>query len=237
MKIGILKADSVLDQFQPEFGDYPDMFVRILSDAASATGIDISFVTYDVEHGEYPENIDVCDGYVITGSKKSVYDDEAWIHDLQHYVVQLHEAKKKLVGVCFGHQMVAQALGGKTEPAAKGWGVGVHHSDLVASKAYMTPALAEIATIVSHKDQVTVLPPGAERLATSDFCPNSMYQVGEHIFCLQGHPEFVAGYSNALIHFRRELIGEDNFKSGIASLDQPIDGSSIAQWILRFIAA
>ncbi|MFN3238443.1 MAG: glutamine amidotransferase-related protein [Pseudomonadales bacterium] len=127
MKIGILKADSVLEQFQPEHGDYPDMFVRRLGDNAPES---VEFATYDVEHGVYPNHMDDCDGYVITGSKKSVYDDEDWIRALEAYVVELHEHLKPLIGICFGHQLVAQALGGKTEAAAVGWGVGVHESTI-----------------------------------------------------------------------------------------------------------
>ncbi|MFT5561975.1 MAG: GMP synthase-like glutamine amidotransferase, partial [Litorivivens sp.] len=87
MKIGILKADSTLPQFQDEFGDYPDMFVARLS---ANSEVELNFETYDVEHLVYPETIDACDGYIITGSRKSVYDDEAWIHDLEDYVRLLH---------------------------------------------------------------------------------------------------------------------------------------------------
>ncbi|MFT7243516.1 MAG: GMP synthase-like glutamine amidotransferase [Candidatus Azotimanducaceae bacterium] len=233
MKIGILKADSVLPQFQAEFGDYPDMFVARLS---ANSKIALNFDIYDVEHGDYPASIDACDGYIITGSKKSVYDDEVWIRDLEAYVRLLHGAQKPLVGICFGHQLVAQALGGKTESADEGWGVGVHTSQLVYQKDYMQPALSEIKVLVSHKDQVTVLPPGAELLATSEFCPNAMYQLGEHIVCIQGHPEFIKPYSQSLMNLREKILGDGTFLQGIRSLEEPLDSDTLAKWILEFLS-
>jgi len=232
MKVGILKADSVLPQFQGEFGDYPDMFITRLSANSRS---DVSFLTYDVEHFEYPENLDDCEGYVITGSKKSVYDDEPWIHRLEEYVRMLHCAKKPLVGVCFGHQLVAQALGGETQPAAGGWGVGVHTNQLVNQKDYMDPPLEVFRVLVSHKDQVTSLPDGAVKLASSDFCPNAMYQVDDHILCLQGHPEFVKAYSQSLMYLRQEILVEAVFEQGVASLEQPLDSDILAKWILKFL--
>lgn len=234
MKLGILKADSVLEQFQAEHGDYPDMFIRRLGTNSESA---IEFKTYDVEHGEYPAHVDDCDGYVITGSKKSVYDEESWIKELELYVVELHEIKKPLVGICFGHQMVAQALGGKTEAAEVGWGVGVHRSQIQAQAAFMQPPLPEVKLLVSHKDQVTALPDHATVLASSDFCPVSMYLVAEHIFCMQGHPEFRHDYSRDLMQMRRELLGEEVYVNGISSLDETIDADTTARWILQFLMA
>ena len=234
MKIGILKADSVLEQFQPEFGDYPDMFIARL---ATQVGPEVAFVTYDVEHLEYPANLDECAGYIITGSKKSVYDDEQWIRRLEGFVRELDRAKKPLIGVCFGHQLVAQALGGKAEAAPIGWGVGVHTNHIVSPQDYMQPPLTEARVLVSHKDQVTRLPPGAEKLATSDFCPNSMFQVGHHILCIQGHPEFIKAYSKSLMTMRREILGDAVFEAGVESLDQALDSDILAKWMLRFLGA
>jgi len=233
VKIGILQADSVLEHFQSEFGDYPDMFQDMLVAAASSP---IEIAHYDVEHGQYPERINECDGYVITGSKKSVYDDEDWIHQLRQYVVELNDVKKKLVGICFGHQMVALALGGVTQPASVGWGVGVHTSEVINKKNYMVPTLQNISAIVSHKDQVTKLPEGAQLLATSEFCPNSMFQIQDHILTFQGHPEFCKSYSKALMDMRQEVLGDAVYTSGIKSLEQNIQGEALAQWIIQFIS-
>ncbi|MFT7091898.1 MAG: GMP synthase-like glutamine amidotransferase, partial [Candidatus Azotimanducaceae bacterium] len=162
---------------------------------------------------------------------------EAWIHDLEDYVRLLHAARKPLVGVCFGHQLVAQALGGKTEAANGGWGVGIHASQLMLQKDYMRPALDEMRVLVSHKDQVTMLPAGAELLAASEFCPNAMYQLGEHIVCIQGHPEFAKSYSRALMTFREQMIGERAFQQGICSLEETLDSDTLAKWMLAFFSS
>ena len=105
-RIGILQADSVREEFQDAFGDYPGMFRSLLSRAATDAALAVDFAVVDVEHGDYPPEIDACDGYVITGSRESVYADLPWIADLSDYVRTLHQARKRTVGVCFGHQLV-----------------------------------------------------------------------------------------------------------------------------------
>ena len=116
MKIGVLQADDVVQDFQDEFGNYPEMFEQLLKEADPS----VEIRHYNVQQFAYPASMDKCDGYVITGSKRSVYENEPFIHKLQDYVVALHEAQHKLVGICFGHQLVAQALGGVTELADAG---------------------------------------------------------------------------------------------------------------------
>lgn len=232
MKIGILKADSVRPEFQSEFGDYPDMFIKLLTEAAT---MPVSFETYDVEAGQYPAHIDDCDGYLITGSRRSVYEDEPWIVELGKYVVRLHEARTPLIGICFGHQMIALVLGGNTEAAEAGWGVGVHKSRVLRQEPFMDPPQEELQLIVSHKDQVNHLPDGAELLATSEFCPNSMFRIGNHILAFQGHPEFVKGYSEALINMRHEILGEAVASEGLTSLEESTNSSIMARWMLNFL--
>ncbi|MBD3647257.1 MAG: DUF1232 domain-containing protein [Pseudomonadales bacterium] len=232
MIIGILKADSVREEFQPEFGDYPDMFRNLISGAANSP---IEFRTWDVVKGEYPDRPGECDAYLITGSKTSVYDDEPWVHRLRDYVVELHEARVKLIGICYGHQMVAHALGGIAESAEVGWGVGVHESGVVRTDDFMDPPLQSFSLLVSHQDQVTKLPENATLLARSDFCPFSMFRIEDHILAFQGHPEFCKGYSKALMEMREEILGEEKFTTGMASLTLQTDEEVIARWILNFI--
>lgn len=233
MIIGILEADPALEPLRNEFGNYVKMFKDLLNEGAEGRKLD--FNVYKVLDGQYPVDLDECDGYVITGSRASVYDDEEWIRKLQHFVVKLHAAKKKLIGICFGHQLVAQALGGKTEAAEVGWGVGVHTCRVQEVKDYMLPYEREVSLLVSHKDQVTMLPDGAKLLATSDFCAHAMFQVDNHILTFQGHPEFVKGYSRGLMQLRQEILGPDTYMEGIASLEKATNEKSVARWLLAFI--
>jgi GMP synthase-like glutamine amidotransferase len=107
LRIGILKTDRVRDDFVASHGDYPDMFHRLLLDAASALGMPApEFVDFDVQNGHYPADLADCDGYVITGSRDSVYDDLPWIRQLEDFVLALHHERRKLIGICFGHQLI-----------------------------------------------------------------------------------------------------------------------------------
>lgn len=231
MRIGILRTDTVRPELVEEFGEYPDMFRQLLSDVDP----DLHFRVYDVESGEYPEDIDEVDAFLMTGSKSSVYEDKEWIHRLSEFVRELHERRKTLVGICFGHQMVAHALGGRTEKSDKGWGVGAHEALFHRLPEWHDGEDPEFVLLVSHQDQVVETAPGTEVLAGSDFCKNAVCQVGDHILTLQGHPEFVKGYSHNLLNIRREMIGEDNYHSGMDSLQRDLDRERVADWIVSFL--
>ena len=235
-KVGVLQPDTVLPQFEDEFGDYPLMLRDVLERAATADET-FEWVVYDVSQGQYPAQPDECDAYVITGSRASVYDDEDWIRTLEDYVRVLHAGQIKLVGICFGHQMVARALGGEARGADVGWGVGIAESVVQHAADFMRPARSRFNLIVSHRDQVTTLPEQATLHAGSGFCPASMFSIGNHILALQGHPEFVAGYSAALMDMRREVLGESTWANGMASLELENDRDLVARWILNFLFA
>ncbi|KAA1190408.1 GMP synthase [Pseudohalioglobus sediminis] len=231
MKIGILKTDAVRPEWVPDFGEYPDMFIALL--AREDPGLE--FAVYDVEEGIYPQDIDEVDAYLITGSKSSVYEDKAWIKQLMVFVRELHARKKKLVGICFGHQIVAQALGGKTEKSTKGWGQGLHTHTFVETPPWHDGGSPELQILVSHQDQVVKNADGARVLAASEFCENAVVQIGEHILTFQGHPEFVPGYSSEIMDYRREMIGDEVYETGMASLQESHEGDRVARWILNFL--
>ena len=233
MKLGILKTDVVRPEWVPDFGEYPDMFIALLGQLDPG----VEFVVYDVEQGEYPADIDEVDAYLITGSKSSVYDDKSWIAPLMDFVRQLDQRRKKLVGICFGHQLVAQALGGKTEKSSKGWGVGLHTHQFSAAPAWYDQGDLDLNILVSHQDQVVKNAQGARVLAGSTFCENAVCQIGDHILTFQGHPEFVSDYSREIMEFRREMIGEPAYTAGMASLAVEPEGQRVARWILNFLAA
>ena len=231
MKLGILKTDAVRPEWVPDFGEYPDMFIALLG----RVDPELEFAVYDVEQGEYPADIDEVDAYLITGSKSSVYEDKPWIATLIEFVRELDRRRKKIVGICFGHQLVAQALGGRTEKSPKGWGVGLHSYRFSSMPTWHDGEDADFTVLVSHQDQVVENAEGAQVLASSEFCDNAVVQIGDHILTFQGHPEFVRGYSREIMEFRREMIGEQTYLTGVASLEGDSEGERVARWILDFL--
>jgi GMP synthase-like glutamine amidotransferase len=235
MRLGILETDSVREELQREFGDYPAMFRAVLS--AGADGLPVAFRDYDVQRGEYPASLDECDAYLITGSRESVYDDQPWIHRLARFVQELDAARHTLVGICFGHQLIAHVLGGETRAADVGWAVGVQETCVLSPAEWMRPYRQHFGLLSSHKDQVVRLPERAEVFAATPICPNSGFTIGGHILTFQGHPEFSKGYSRALIELRRELLGEPRYSAGVESLAKPVHQSMVGHWIINFIAS
>ena len=235
MKICILQADSVNEQFQSRHGDYPQMIGRILKQAAAEIGENLFSETYDVVSENYPASIGDYDGYVISGSRQSIYEDDVWISQLRQFILSLHDEKVPLIGICFGHQLIADELGGRAENAEEGWGVGAHEYEITEHHWCMSPRMEKFRVLVSHKDQVTRLPEGATCHARSDFCANAMFSIENHIFALQGHPEFLPAYSEDLMKWRREIIGEALYLSGVASLEHELQSPEVAEWMVRFL--
>ena len=232
MKVGILKTDAVKPDLAAEFGEYPDMFANVLL----AVEPNLILVTYEVVDGEYPADLDEVDAYIITGSKLSVYDDVPWVRQLKGFVVRLHEAKKKLIGICFGHQMVAEALGGKTLPADSGWCVGVHAIEPTEDAARYGLSSSTIRLRSNHRDQVATLPAGGKLLASTKACPIASIGLDDHILTFQGHPEFSEGYARALLNMRRDILGEELYQTAIRSLETETDNLQVARYIVDFIS-
>ena len=233
MKLGILRTDAVRPELKPEYGEYPDMFIALLRHSDP----NLEYAVYDVELGEYPVDIDEVDAYLITGSKSSVYEDKRWIIELMEFVRELNRRHKKLLGFCFGHQLVAQALGGKTERSAKGWGVGLHTHRFTTVPSWHDQGDVDLNILVSHQDQVVAVPDSARVLAGSEFCENAVCQIGDHILTFQGHPEFVPEYSRELLSIRRERIGEEAYAAGVSSLSGIAQGQRVGSWVLNFLYA
>ena len=229
--LGILQCDSVRPALRPRFGDYPDMFRGLLRIDAERP----AFRVYDMPNGQFPAALDECDAWLFTGSKWSVYDEDAWIARAHDIARSLHAERRPTVGICFGHQLIARALGGEVARADVGWGVGVHTTRLNERRPWMEPLRGELSLVVSHQDQVLEPPSEATPLASHDFCPYDMLQIGEHILTFQGHPEFSRDYSRAMMEQRREVIGEPTFTAGVASLSQTIEPEVAASWIHRFL--
>ena len=234
MKIGILQADSVLERFQPQHGDYPRMFMDLFDQAAD--GATLSFkVIGALRDGPYPPPAS-CDAYVITGSRHSVYEDLPWLPSLVAFVRQALAADRRVVGICFGHQLLAHFFGGRAE-RAQGWAVGVHGSRILCHEAWMAPPADAVNLLSSHKDQVTQLPNGAKLIASNDFCPIAGFTWGGQVLTFQGHPEFAKAYSRDLMNMRRELLGPETHQAGLASLAQETQQRLVGRWILNFCGA
>ncbi len=230
MRIGILQTDHVRAQFVAQHGDYGDMFTQLLK----AQDPDLDLVIYDVQVA-CPEEI-TCDAYLITGSKDSVYDNLPWIDELVAFLRRVLAADKKVIGICFGHQLMAHFFGGRVAPASQGWAVGVHTSHIDKVKPWMgNLTRSEVSLLSSHKDQVVELPEEAEVFMSNDFCPVAGFTLGSQVLNLQGHPEFVAAYASDLMDMRADLIGDAVYQAGKQSLQTPIQSGEVARWILNFI--
>ena len=202
MKIGILITDTVREELISEHGDYPDMFEDLMA------GVDrsIEFTRFYVQ-SKIPQSVD-CDGYLVTGSRHSVYDELPWIESLVNFIKEVLASRRKIIGVCFGHQLMAHYFGGHVEKSAKGWAVGVHKSNIVARQSWMDMADSrqDVSLLSSHQDQVIRMPEEATLYATNDFCPIAGFVVGDHQRrALQfpddiGHGEGLSGSGDAQQH-------------------------------------
>lgn len=200
-------------------------------------GIDLrlSFDSYDCRQHQYPTDIDEYDFFITTGSKASVYDDLDWIPPLVRFVRLLDKRNKKLIGICFGHQLIALSRKGKVAKSDKGWGIGVAGNRVVAQPEWMTDKSSEMNILVSHQDQITELSDDTLVIAESDFCPFFIVQWGDNFLSIQGHPEWNADYSRTLINDRRDIIPADCVEIGLNSLATAPDNAKFAQWVLAFV--
>ncbi len=238
LDLAILRTDEVLPQFQPAHGDYPMMFERLISRAAARhePPVTVRFTSYDARCQETLPDPGRHQAYLVTGSRNSVYDDEPWIKNLADFLHQALRLGSKIVGICFGHQLIAHFFGGRAAPAAGGWAVGVHENRIVRREPWMDGDEDDrLNLIASHKDQVVEMPEGAELIATSAFCPVGGFVMGDRVMTLQGHPEFERAYSRDLMTMRREILGEAVFSTGMASLEKETDENRVGRWIVEFL--
>ena len=233
MRLAILRTGQTNAAIRASFPDYPDLYENLLNNGASRIKGAFSFRYFAVFNGEMPADPDEFDGYIITGSAAGVYEDHDWLKPLFAFIEKCDALKKPLCGICFGHQAVAKALGGEVVKWADGWGVGVRDMQITAHADWM-PKTDKMSLIYFHQDQVIQLPEGAKKLATSGFCAIGAFAKGRHIFCLQGHPEFPADYSAALLEAIREKVGDSRTEAALTSLSEHTDAQEVAKWIADF---
>ena len=198
--------------------------------------VDSSIVVTDFNayKGELPHSVDQCDVWLVNGSPAGVYEDIEWIHQLSAFIEQLNAAKKPTVGICFGHQLMAQVLGGKVERSDKGWGIGISSNAVVANTQYMQPRAETIDVMVFHQDQVVELPAGSQVLASSDFCPNYMVQYNNHMLSIQGHPEFNTQMVQGLLSGEGFDDRPAIRAQGMANSTGKPDTRLLFQWVVNF---
>lgn len=231
MRLGLLVCDHVAPRFTGIAGDYPDMF-----EAMFAAHPEVDLVHYDLTANSYPVGARDCDAWITTGSRLSVNDTEPWIEWLADFVPELARTEVPFLGVCFGHQMLARALGGRVDRSNRGWGIGVKTVD-ISNPPPDWLGLSDYRVLNSHQDQIADLPPGAAVIGSNSHCPVSMVTVGESLMGLQGHPEFPAAYARALIEDRRGgLIPEHVADAGLASLETQPDNAALAAALVRFVS-
>jgi GMP synthase-like glutamine amidotransferase len=231
MKIGILAAGHPPRSLIPTFGDYAAMFQTLLA------GRGYDWRVFDTPAGDYPDQPEACDAYIVTGAAAGVYDRDPWIDALLDFL-RAAKGRAKLVGVCFGHQAMAQAFGGRVIKSPKGRGVGLHTYDVIARRPWMDDA-RRISLSASHQDQVVDLPPSATVLAGSDFCPYALLAYDDApAISIQPHPEFTPASSVALIEKQRgRSLSSEQADAALKSLEPPDDHARVGAWIARFLAS
>ena len=225
MKLGLLECDDVAGRFPGVEGGYREMFAALLPG--------FRFRYYEAHRGILPSSPAECDAWLCTGSKYSVYEKDSWIENLAAFIRSLKDAKP-FVGICFGHQMLAHAMGGEVAKASQGWGVGVLPVEILKPEPWMQPPQREVRIQHMHQDQVRKLPAGSVLLGSSPHCEVGMFRVGDGMLGIEGHPEFTVPFGRALIGARVERIGAARSKTALESLDRPTDASVVGSWIGEF---
>lgn len=220
MKIGILQSGHSPKEILGEAGNYADLFVKFLD------GQDFTFVAFSVVDMQFPTSATDCDGWLITGSKHGAYEDLAFIAPLEDLVREIYAADIPLVGICFGHQIIAQALGGKVEKFKDGWAVGRQTYDWQGEVVHLN---------AWHQDQVTVPPKDATVCASNDFCENAALVYGQKAFTVQAHPEFNGDFIDGLAKYRGPGVVPDTLLDAArANINAPVDNLRLAQQIGAF---
>jgi GMP synthase-like glutamine amidotransferase len=223
MKIGLL----VCDHTEERFLGYPSLLQHLMPIC--------NFQVYFACDNEFPTSAYVHDAWLITGSRCSVYEASKWISTLKLFVKEIQLANKYCVGICFGHQILAEALGGKVEKSELGWCLGVHTYQINFAEKWMEPFQPEMNVVMSCQDQVIVLPPNGIILASTSSCRVAIMKIGDRILGIQGHPEFSREISELLLNSHKNEIEYEKFVHAFNSLSMNIHNSILSKWICNFL--
>jgi GMP synthase-like glutamine amidotransferase len=236
MLIGILETGRVNETLIPRYGEYAPMFEAWLRRADQG----LSYRAYATVDGDIPASPAECDAWLVTGSKHGVYDDLPWIEPLKAFLRASRSAGQPIIGICFGHQILAEALGGQAVKSGKGWGAGAHEYDVVHRPAWMAGVPDSFAIHAMHQDQVTAIPEDATVLAASAFCEYAMLAYGDpdapDAISIQPHPEFDEDYARALVELRAGVaIPPDRSAQALESFGRTVHQQELARWCVDYL--
>ena len=232
MRICILLAGRNDSRIDPSMPGFFQLFQALFSRCGGGSGIQLS--ERAVLDGEFPMDVHEFDGYLITGSPVSVYEDLPWVPRLMAFIRSAHTARLPLGGICFGHQALAHALGGQVAQSPKGWGAGIRTVPILSRTAWMDDGPAACDLVYMHKDQVVALPEGSQLIMGDDFCPIAAFSLGNGVFGIQGHPEFTNQLALELVNLRAEKIGHTKAEAARESLKHPHHGDRAGKWLVDF---
>lgn len=231
MKLTLIQPTDVPEPLRPRFGTYAPMFHRMFA------GHGFEFESVRLGEGEpFPDPARL-EAVLITGSSAGVYDNHLpWMEPLRAFIRQSYARTTPMIGICFGHQIMADALGGDVRKSEKGWGLGRHVYGVKTRPAHIGGDLPEFAIACSHQDQVIAPPAEAETFLASDFTPHAglAYRNGAAI-SLQPHPEFEDDYALALAELRRGKAPDPVIETALASVTRPSDSDEMAGYLAAFL--